>query len=351
MIGSLNDLMYLLEEPSKADDLSEPVNEPSEADDLPEPLNESIEFDDLPELLKKSDEFEDLSEPFDYQYRDYEYLMGMEFSHLGDGLYTVRMPFAVTFLQWNKLSEEYEGIVFALYMDEKWDQGIDINRYSTFGYIQFAWSKYYARRDADGFDEYIKSRKDWPEVKKRWCSTKMRFLGSRGRSAVTLPSVLSGNRYRGKSDKLSFILPDENNMCHGYPKHIFINGFVGYMFMPGIYYFGNDGRPKIRDDIRMEKRTAVIGYESVFPEMDEISVVYLAIDQDHFQTLRNIKKYSGKKFLFHEFPLWKEEEEYGKAEPKEPSVGKKELKCGLVMEKDQYVIAGLSGMLCPAAPY
>lgn len=285
------------------------------------------------EPMEGKREFEDWSEPFEYQYREYEYLKGKEFIHLVDGLYWPRMPFPVTLSQINQLMEEYEDIVFALYMDEKYDQGIDITRSSIFGYIYFAWSKCYARHDAEGFDHCIKLREDWPQVKKCWCSKKLRFMESHS-TAVSLPSVLTGSRYRSNSGKFSFALPDENNICLGYPKHIFINGSIGYMFMPGIYYFGNEECPKIRGDIRMDKRTAVMGYENLFSETDEIFVVYLAIDSDHIQTLQNIQKYNKEKFLFHEFPIWEVEKEQDRVVLKVEE-GAKELLPGIGMQDIQ----------------
>ena len=84
-----------------------------------------------------------------------------------------------------------------------------------------------------------------------------------------------------------------------YPRHVIIKGRIGYMIMPGIYYFGDSGhethsvklsRSEWDDDWTREM--AVIGryiWEGgTFQMIEGFELIYLAVDEENIEILKKI---------------------------------------------------------------
>lgn len=258
-------------------------------------------------LWNQQTEFLDLSEPFELRYKERENLGGHMFCHVMDGLYMAEDAFPVTEEQSWELQEEYPEIQFSVCL----------------GNIRFAWSDLYSRNHS--IREWCNALKDKndPELMK----IRELLWAAMNESCVNrdFSAIVSGKKL---PDRCSFFIPeeydsqgypkhifiqdfmdDENTSviaAAGYPKHIFMDGFIGYMFMPGIYYFSpneSGKRPHIDRNIRMGRKIAVIGQACFGYGVSKMTVEYLAVDEENIEILKEIQRGMGGSI--HEFPMQK----------------------------------------------
>ena len=96
-----------------------------------------------------------------------------------------------------------------------------------------------------------------------------------------------------EEDGLKFL--QENKEPGRYPRHVVINGVIGYMIMPGIYYFGNDPEVTVlyARGICCARKSAIIGYNTSYGLSFEIGVKYLAIDEENIPILKKMQRSMG----------------------------------------------------------
>lgn len=106
------------------------------------------------------------------------------------------------------------------------------------------------------------------------------------------PQDLSEVWNPSEEDGLKFL--EENSEPRHYPKHIIIQNRIGYMIMPGIYYFGEgtyelSNETKI-DPIPCSRKIAMITDCSSFLR----NLLYLAVDETNIELLHEIRNRLGK---------------------------------------------------------
>lgn len=285
--------------------------------------------------LNRQDDFNDITEPFEYIYPEKEVIGGVVYKHMSGGVYLPEQKVSLNKKECKKLVNKYWDLVFYAKDPEEYSNQYGMRRacdQKCFD-ICFAYSEKMVT--CDPLVTYMKtqSEKDISRDIESSDEPKMCWFPQNSeRKKKTLESGLC-----------HFRPVDKNDRYQGYPKHIQINSWIGYLIEPGIYFFP----VRIMDEYSSDsltlctydsfsKEVAAIAYPMGYRISFEMAIEYMACGKENFARLKEIQE-TMKGSFYHEFPVKNEEDK--ESQPRVLDI-EKILKGSMIekWEKPEYII-------------